>query len=192
MTIQTELFGIEEVSLEVPSTIAEIISLGVDEARVVELAIAGAMNSNANKIKAAFVSAVEAATNEKRKEDEKGKKTESLAGYVARMKDAFPDFESKFRPLLEKACAEHKFSFIRERSAVAEVRVPTRFVTRVKLMFDKGVLEGALAKYAPSFDYNSLLDGQALTDEGALEAAKILRAPLEQKEKEVLEANLAI
>ena len=188
-TITTEIFGIDEVSFNAPSTVAEIISL-CDEARVLELIFQGAMPSNANKVKAAFVKKLEEVTGEKRFEKD-GKVTESQAAYVARVKEIFgEDFTPKFRPVLEEIMAAHVFSFNRERAAVAEVKVPKRYITTVMFMHENGKLEAAIAKYAPEVDFASLLDGEELTADGAVEAARLLRAPLEKREKE-LEAQKA-
>jgi len=183
-TTTTELFGIDEISIKVPSDIAGIIASGVEESRVVELAITGAMAPNANKIKSAFVKALEEQTGEKRNQKD-GKTVESLAGYVTRLKEIFHDFDTKFRSLLESCASAHVFSFVRERSAVAEVKIPQRYITTVKFMFSNDKLEAALSKYAPSFDYGTLLDGDVLTESGAEEAAKLLREPLERREKEL-------
>lgn len=188
----TEIFGFDEIELKTPSTVSECISL-VGEDRILDLAISGAMQSNTNKIKNAFVKKIEELTGEKRKVNSEGKITEGAATYIDRMKQTIPDFIAQYRSTLQEIATAHIFSLARERSAVAEVKVPQRYITAVKYMHAKvdvfgepkvPNLEKNILKFHPNFDFSSLLDGEELTEEGAKEAAQLLRAPLEAKEKQ--------
>lgn len=199
-TVNTELFGIEDIEIKTPSSLTEVVAQ-IGEERVMELVIAGGMPSNVGKIKTAFVKKVEETTGAMRKVNAEGKITETLAVYVERMKQVFPDFNAKFRDTLQEICSAHTFSLARERQASVEAKVPVRYVNSVKYMFSTvdadgepkaSTLEAAINKYSPGFDFTTLLDGNELTEEGAKEAARILRAPLEKRERELAKAKSEI
>lgn len=200
MKTETELFGIE-VALNTPNSVADAISLAGED-RVLELLVEGAKQSNINKIKKVIVEKLEEVTGEKRKMNTEGKVTESPMGYIERLKSLFPDFATKFLELFSEAASSHSFSLVRERKAVAEAKVPKKFLTIVRYMYaDKdedgnakaSTLEIVLSKYNTGLDISDLLDDNLqLTEEGAEQAARALREPLEAKERALKAANADI